>query len=382
MSLTDPLTLLAIFSACALLAWRFSVPMKTLGISASVIELVIGFFIGNWLIPFEHTKEIGSVPEIGAMILFFLVGLHMSIGEAKAFKRDIAQVAIISTAIAPVAIFALSGFLNLTTVETLFASATVMATGVGVVTRVLREYHCLGTKSGRFMLACAVVEDFAAILLLSFAASFARYKAFSGHTLIAFVALIFSLFAIKYLLRRSKSFSFPLSLTLPLIIIGGWITQALGLTSLLGAILAGLICKHSNRDYDEFEAYIQPLTDFFIPVFFILTGMRVKLETIMRPENWVLALGLTVIAFASHFLCYFGIREETKKAGVDRLLVVFGMLPRGLPGLVFATTALNAGFINDNLFSALIIMVTATNMVGMTLLSSRLKKKGQTGAPH
>jgi len=76
MSLTDPLTLLAIFSACALLSWLFTVPMKTLGLSATIIEMVIGFVIGNWIIPFEHTKEIGSVPEIGAMILFFLVGLH------------------------------------------------------------------------------------------------------------------------------------------------------------------------------------------------------------------------------------------------------------------------------------------------------------------
>ncbi len=375
MSLTDPLTLLAIFSACALLSWLFTVPMKTLGLSATIIEMVIGFIIGNWLIPYEHTKEIGSIPEIGAMILFFLVGLHMSVGEAKAYKRDIAQVVGISTVVAPALIFLLSGVLHLTAQTALFAAATVMATGVGVVTRVLQEYHSLGTTSGRFLLACAVIEDFIAILLLSFAVSYAKFGALNGQALVTCGVLVLCVFAMKYLLRRSGSFSFPITLTLPLIIIGGWLTQVLGLTSLLGALLAGLVCKHSKRDYDEYEAYISPLTDFFIPVFFVIIGMRVKLETLMQPENWLVAFCLTLVAFITRAICYYGIRKATEKFKIDRLTVVLGSLPRGLPGLVFATTALNAGYINNDLFSALIITVTATNMIGLSLLSGRLSRK-------
>jgi Kef-type K+ transport system membrane component KefB len=115
--------------------------------------------------------------------------------------------------------------------------------------------------------------------------------------------------------------------------------------------------------------------DFFIPVFFIMVGMRIKLETIMQPESWLLAAILTAVAFASKLLCFVGIRKETKTLNIDPWIVAFGMLPRGLPGLVFATVALNSGFISDTLFAGLIIMVTATNTIGLTLLSYRLKSQ-------
>ncbi len=52
--------------------------------------------------------------------------------------------------------------------------------------------------------------------------------------------------------------------------------------------------------------------------------------------------------------------------------MVFGLIPRGLPGLVFATTALNAGVINASQFSALVIMVTLTTVLGLLLLERRL----------
>ena len=60
------------------------------------------------------------------------------------------------------------------------------------------------------------------------------------------------------------------------------------------------------------------------------------------------------------------------RGGVDRWLVVFGLLPRGLPGLVFATTALSAGLIDSLQFSSLVLMVTVTTVLGLLLLERRL----------
>jgi Kef-type K+ transport system membrane component KefB len=59
---------------------------------------------------------------------------------------------------------------------------------------------------------------------------------------------------------------------------------------------------------------------------------------------------------------------------VDRALVVFGLIPRGLPGLVFATAARQAGVINSVEFSAVVLMVTFTTVVGLLLLDRRLAK--------
>jgi hypothetical protein len=57
---------------------------------------------------------------------------------------------------------------------------------------------------------------------------------------------------------------------------------------------------------------------------------------------------------------------------VDRAVVVFGLIPRGLPGLVFATTARQAGVINAVEYSSVVLMVTFTTVVGLLLLDRRL----------
>jgi Kef-type K+ transport system membrane component KefB len=68
---------------------------------------------------------------------------------------------------------------------------------------------------------------------------------------------------------------------------------------------------------------------------------------------------------------------------VDRWVVAYGLIPRGLPGLVFATTALAAGLIDAVQFAALVIMVTVTTVVGLLLLERRLARieAGPAGPP-
>jgi hypothetical protein len=80
------------------------------------------------------------------------------------------------------------------------------------------------------------------------------------------------------------------------------------------------------------------------------------------------------MAILSKLACGLGVDHRDRQAGVDRWLVVFGLIPRGLPGLVFATTALNQGLIDAVQFSSLVLMVTFTTVVGLLLLERRLKR--------
>lgn len=55
-------------------------------------------------------------------------------------------------------------------------------------------------------------------------------------------------------------------------------------------------------------------------------------------------------------------------------MVVFGLLPRGVPGLVFASSALADGVITPLQFSALVLMVSTTTVLGLLLLGRRLAR--------
>jgi len=346
--------------------------------STTIIELAAGFILGNWLIPFATAKAITGVSEIGALALFFLVGFHTNLREVRTFRRDIGVVVGIGAVASIASMLLLYRPLSLTLVEAFFSAAIVMATGVSVVMRALQEFHYAEKRASKFLLACSAMEDIPAILLMAFATSFAKQNGALNGTVAADLLIKILIggtctVLAMLLIGRKKMPFISLPLLLPTVIISGWATNAMGLTSLLGAFIIGVVCKHSEDK--KYETYIKPIMDFSIPVFFIMVGMRINKDTLMQPQSWELALILIAVAFASKMLCYVGIRKKTSAVGIDPWTVIFGMLPRGLPGLVFATTALNAGYIHDNLFCALVIMVTVTNTVGLTLLTWRLKNR-------
>ena len=87
-----------------------------------------------------------------------------------------------------------------------------------------------------------------------------------------------------------------------------------------------------------------------------------------------MAAVLVAMAVLSKIACGLGLTARETAAGVDRRLVIYGLIPRGLPGLVFATTARKAGLVTPEQFSALVLMVTITTVVGLLLLEGRLQR--------
>ena len=106
--------------------------------------------------------------------------------------------------------------------------------------------------------------------------------------------------------------------------------------------------------------------------------MRIQAGTLVQSQAWGLALVLLLLAVASKLLCGLGVSAADRRAGIDRWQVIYGLMPRGLPGLVFASTALAAGVITAVQFSALVLMVSSTTVVGLLLLERRLQAQQKT----
>jgi Kef-type K+ transport system membrane component KefB len=152
-----------------------------------------------------------------------------------------------------------------------------------------------------------------------------------------------------------------------------WIGEITGLTSLLGALWAGVLLTRLEPQQRDVGRVLTLLSEVFLPLYFISVGMRVSAATLLDRQAWALGLALLLLALASKWLCGIGITATDRRAGIDRWIVIFGLIPRGLPGLVFATTALSAGVISASLFSALVLMVSATTVIGLLLLEWRLQ---------
>ncbi len=76
----------------------------------------------------------------------------------------------------------------------------------------------------------------------------------------------------------------------------------IGLAPIVGAFAAGLILESShfgrfvNRGERPVEEQISPVSDMFVPIFFVLMGFRVDLRTFVDPAVIGLASALTLVA--------------------------------------------------------------------------------------
>jgi Kef-type K+ transport system membrane component KefB len=142
-----------------------------------------------------------------------------------------------------------------------------------------------------------------------------------------------------------------------------YLASVAGLATIVGAFAAGLILEDVHfrafREDISLEKILRPITTFFVPIFFVLMGIQVRLETFTQLPVLGLAAGITVAAIIGKQVCTLGVLEK----GVHRIAVGIGMIPRGEVGLIFASIGKSLNVIDEALFSAIVIMVMVTTLI-------------------
>lgn len=126
-----------------------------------------------------------------------------------------------------------------------------------------------------------------------------------------------------------------------------------------------VIDYHAER---HIEDLVESLAYFFVPIFFVMTGMAVRLETLFDPKVLLVALGITAVALVSKLV------SGLAAGGARKWLVGWGMVPRGEVGLIFASIGKVLGVISDEVFSVIVIMVVLTTFVTPPVLAFLLKR--------
>jgi len=151
-----------------------------------------------------------------------------------------------------------------------------------------------------------------------------------------------------------------------LLLILSWLADLMGLATIIGAFAAGLILEDryfqpevkSPECGQSVESLLAPLEHLFAPLFFVLLGFQVDVTTFADLKVLVLGLLLTLVAI-------FGKMAATLilKKGYHKLVVGFGLVPRGEVTLIFASLGKSLGVLSTSLYSVLIIVVLLTTLI-------------------
>ncbi len=336
---------------------------------------------------------IDLLSRIAIIVLLFLAGLETSIHEMRKVGRTAFWVAVIGVAGPFLLGSAAMVFLEpqATAQAHLFVGGILTATSVAITARVFRDLRESGRIEAKVILGAAVIDDVLGLIVLAVmtglvATGRVNLENVAGITAKALLFLVGSigvgLWMTPRLYRRIARLGFAnlrLLFGLGFAFLLAWLANRVGLATIVGAFAAGLVLEqlfsHELEEKHSLRELLTPLEALIVPLFFVLMGMQVKLETFAHWQTLWMALLLTAAAIVGKLLSGLACGRS-----LDRLSVGIGMTPRGEVGLIFASIGRGLGVVNDAIFSAVVLVVILTTLLAPSLLRVRLAGRAQARA--
>ncbi|WP_033075426.1 cation:proton antiporter domain-containing protein [Sphingopyxis sp. MWB1] len=278
-----------------------------------------------WLqhVTIESADDIALFGEFGIILLLFSIGLELSFRRLWQLRRLVFGVG--------AAELLFSGLILGGALYMLGSLSTPAAIGLGVALALSSTALVLpiaGTKSavGRASFSMLLFEDLAIVPIIFILGAFAPNPAgnntelllttlWQGMLVVAILAVAgwFLLPRIFSQAARAKDPELFLAASLLVVIVAALATAAVGLSPIVGALLAGLMIAETEY-HGEVEAITAPFKGLALGVFLISVGMGLNLETIARQWPLLAAAVIGVVAI---------------KATVTALLLRFSGARRG-----------------------------------------------------
>ena len=263
----------------------------------------LGSLVARWPLLFYVTindiKGVSVFAEFGIILLLFSVGLELSFRRLWAMRREVAG-------IGATELFG-NGFL-IAAALLAFGYSTNAALGLGIALALSSTALVLpiaGTTSpvGRLAFAMLLFEDLAlvpVIFLLGALGPGGRPFGALGQVLgLGIVVVAALLVAGRIALprvfaqaARTRSPELFLSVTLLVVILASLATLAVGLSPIVGALIAGLVIAETDYVH-EVEGIIAPFKNLALGIFLLTVGMQLDLRFLV--VNWPALIGAVTV---------------------------------------------------------------------------------------
>ncbi|MDH4176876.1 MAG: cation:proton antiporter [Thermoleophilia bacterium] len=300
-------------------AVAFAVPF-TLGLApglrlpAVVLEIVAGIVIGPSVLAWVEVDDpVRVLAVLGLAFLLFLSGLEIELDRLRGrplaltsagFAMSIALALVVASGLYAVG---LAG-------SPVFVAIVLTATSLGIVVPVLKDAGVIASGFGQLVVAAGSIADFGAIILLSLLFSREGGGVGSQAFVLASFAVLAGVVAVGvFALEHAPSLSAVLlrlqDTTAQIRVRGAFVllvalaalAETLGLETILGAFVAGLLLSTLDRDrvmtHPDFRHKLEAIGfGVFIPVFFVTSGVRFDLDALTASADTLLRVPVFLAA--------------------------------------------------------------------------------------
>ena len=334
-------------------------------------EILAGLVLGPSIFGLLHESHILELfAEMGIIFMIFMLGLETKVSHLRAVGARALGIAVMGIAVPFAAGWGLGMLIGAPWREALFYGALLTATSVAITARTLMDMDLTRSKLSQTVLAAAVIDDVAGLMILAVVLTLsgaggeggiALTLAREGIYLLIVVPIFWFLIPpvtnwLKHLEGEGSLFVMVLGLTF----LFSYLAKSAGLASMVGAFLIGVIFGRTSES-SSIQSQVEPIYHFMAPVFFVSIGVAVHLD-----QLWgviVFAVALTVVAVITKVVGGALGGMLTRMPLSTGAVVGVGMVPRGEVGLIVAGLGRQGGIISEGTFSAAAFMCVVTVIV-------------------
>lgn len=302
-----------------LVATVIAVPLtKRFRLGSVLGYLLAGIIIGPQELGLVNdTAGVATISEFGVVLMLFVIGLELSpqrlwVMRRQVFGTGLLQVLATSLVLGAAGYYLFGLTVNAATI--VGGSLALSSTAFGL--QILAERKEAGSPYGRQAFAILLFQDLAAIPLIAavpLLASASSKHGFEPMTLLRTIgAIVAVMVGGRYLLRPvfrvvAKTDTVEVSTATALLVVMGtaWLMEKVGVSSTLGAFLAGVLLADSEYRH-ELESHIEPFKGLLLGLFFISVGMSMDVSLLLEQPQRVALLVVCLLVIKGLLLWPLG----------------------------------------------------------------------------
>lgn len=318
---------------CVSISYLFTIAAKKLNISVVIGLITSGIILGSpeikRILIGSNTEFILGLGNFGFLTLMFLAGMEISWCMLYKERKEALFLAIFAATIPLFLGFSAFFTLGFPLKTCLIVGISMSITAEATKARVLLELDKLDTEVGSLMMGAGIIDDILGLFLFAIVSYFFTGKAATQElyqTILAICVFFLGILVHKFIGRHKK-----------------FVSQA--------------------------ERF---LLLFLIPFFFISMGIHFSFQSILLNPKFLLII--LTIAITGKILGSMASEPFVQLGWKQLYLVGWGMNSRGAVELALALLAYQAGFIERDIYSSLVIMALMTTLVFPFIIRKMIKK--------
>jgi monovalent cation:proton antiporter-2 (CPA2) family protein len=369
------------------------------GLGAILGYLIAGVVIGPFGLGLigEEGQDVLHVAEFGVVLLLFVVGLELEPSRLWRLRGPILGLGSLQVVVTSFTIAGIALLLGLPWQSALAIGMTLSLSSTVIALQLLREKGVLNTAGGQSSFAVLLFQDIAVIPMLALFPLLAVAGAHGagtgddhgGMTLIAslpgWAQTVVMLAAVGAVVVIGRFLASPIFRAIArtrlrelftaaalLLLVGiALLMQAVGLSSALGAFLAGVVLANSEYRH-ELESDIDPFKGLLLGLFFIAVGTTINVNLIAAQPVTVAAV-VALIVFVKIVILFALARAF--KLGIDQsMLAAVTLAQVGEFAFVLLAFSSREGILSSDVTAILVAAVALTMALTplLALLNERL----------